>query len=266
MLKSFLYLNEASLSNYLSELEGGQRETVEHRASKKTSIGGGVDAKILSGKGDRGNEDETTITMSDTAHARFGRFETLVSADAERHGWIDVTNPDADLKDVGIGALISMECEIYVPEMIKALSKSGGLGEAIDMMSAILPSAGLLGLDTSGVPSGEQLTAMRSFVSGLGSDQVVVGEHDDSDWRVAGKALAQYISAGVDLEGYARVVGKVSARWNKGQWKPLLSLPGMNLLPRKERRELEKKGPEPDQADQWLEGPAVMLDLLAVYR
>ena len=56
------------------------------------------------------------------------------------------------------------------------------------------------------------------------------------------------------------------AVWQAGQWKPLLSLPGMNVLPREQRRKMEREGPESGQEASWLEGPAVMLDLLAIYR
>ncbi|WP_276320667.1 hypothetical protein [Phytoactinopolyspora endophytica] len=40
----------------------------------------------------------------------------------------------------------------------------------------------------------------------------------------------------------------------------------MNLVPREERRKMERQAPAPGKEDEYLEGPALMLDLLALYR
>jgi hypothetical protein len=263
MLKNFLYLNQDSLAAYLSGLEGGLRSATEQSSSTSVGIGGGVDAKILSGKANRTRQDATTLSLDDTAYARFERLEELATNDAERAGWINVLVPDSDLDGVGIGALIDIECEVYVPDLVKALSPAGGLTEALDMLDTLRPMAGVLGLDMPGLPEASQLSAMRSLTN-LGSDQILVGERDDTPWRIAGKLLGSHLRG--EIEGVARVVGKVAATWAPGQWKPLLSLPGMNLIPRDQRRKLEREAPSPDQAGNYLEGPAIMLDLLAVYR
>lgn len=116
----------------------------------------------------------------------------------------------------------------------------------------------------TGLPPTGQLDAMKGLANTLGGDAVVVGERDDSDWRVAGRLLDQYLFG--DVEGYARVVGKVSTVLRPGSWKPLLALPGMNLMGRDKRREMERKGPDEGQEDSWVKGPAIMLDVLAIYR
>jgi hypothetical protein len=264
MLKNFLYLNEDSLAAYLSALEGGLRNSTERRTSTSSAFGGGINAKVVTGSADRNREDATTISVADTAQARFERLEEMATADVERSGWTSVVSPDDDLNDVGIGALIDIECEVYVPDMIRALSSTGGMTDALNMFDTLLPLADIFGLDTTKAPDSRQIAAVRSVVTNLGSDQVLVGERDDTEWRVAGKLLATHLRA--EIEGVARVIGKVSAIWKRGEWKPLLSLPGMNLIPREQRRKLEQERPDPEQADRWLEGPAVMFDLLAVYR
>lgn len=55
-----------------------------------------------------------------------------------------------------------------------------------------------------------------------------------------------------DVEGVAMVVGKVSKRWSAGQWKPVMALPGSSLLPRLERRELERRKPKQGEEDRSL--------------
>lgn len=264
MLKNFLYLNDDSLAAYLSSLEGGLRSSSEQRSSTSKKLTGGVDAKVASGSADRTREEALSISISDTAQARFERLEGLATDDAEHSGWVTVISPDEDLDGVGIGALIDIECEIYVPDQIRVLSSTGGTREALNTLEALRPMAEMFGLDTASVPTPEQSGAYRSMVNNLGSDQVLVGERDDSDWRVAGKLLGQHLNG--EIEGFARVVGKVSAAWKTGQWKPILSLPGMNIVSREQRRKVEREGPEPGNSESWLQGPALMLDLLAVYR
>jgi hypothetical protein len=264
VLKNFLYLNEDSLAAYLSSLEGGLRGSSEKSSSTSKVLTGGVDAKVVKGTAEGSREEAVHISLADTAQARFERLEGLATENAEQSGWVTVNSPDDDLDGIGIGALVDIECEIYVPDQIRLLSSTGGTREALNTLEALRPMAEMVGLDTGSVPTPEESGAFRSMVSNLGSDQVLVGERDDSNWRIAGKLLGRHLNG--EIEGFARVVGKVSAAWRAGQWKPILSLPGMNIMPREQRRRLEREGPEPGNSESWLEGPALMLDLLAVYR
>lgn len=55
--------------------------------------------------------------------------------------------------------------------------------------------------------------------------------------------------------------------WGHGAWKPLPGLPVVSQMPREQRREFERKGPdESNQQLMWLEGPALELDMLAIWR
>ena len=40
----------------------------------------------------------------------------------------------------------------------------------------------------------------------------------------------------------------------------------MNLVPREERRKMERQAPAPGKESEYLSGPALMLDILAIYR
>lgn len=264
MLRRFLYLDEQALSDYLSALEDGSREAAQRRRADTQSGGGGVDAKIIKGELQRSSENEETLSLSDTSTARFERMMKLLVADPEAAGWVEVFDPDVEFSDIGIGALVETECEIFVPDLVKTLSASGGLPRALDQLDALLPFATALGLGTEGLPNKTERDAVRGFVQALDSDQVLVGEFEDRTWRVAGRLAAEGIRG--EIDGVARVIGKVSSRWPAGQWKPLLALPGMSFLPRDRRRQLQRSTPEPGQEDQYLEGPALMLDLLAIYR
>lgn len=264
MLKNFIYLNEPDLDSYLSALEDGLRGSVQAKTAKSSSVSGKIGVAGIGAGGDQERQQEETTSRTDTASARFERLQRLARSDVDASGWIDVVDPDTDLKGIGIGALIELECEVFIPETIKALSPSGGLAQAISQVQALAPLAAMLGKDMSALPPSGQLDAVKDFANNLGSDAVLVGEPNESDWRVAGKLLDPYLHG--EVEGYARVVGKVSAVLGTGAWKPLLALPGMNLLSRDKRREMERKGPSEGQEQNWLEGPAIMLDVLAIYR
>ncbi len=174
-------------------------------------------------------------------------------------------DPAADLANAGIGAMISTECDVFVPDVVRALSPSNGFVEALEKLDAMMPFADALGLDTkTGLPSKGERDAMKGFVQNLGGKIVAVGEYEDTAWKVVGELQSQHLREGV--EGVACVVGKVSTRWSEKQWKPLLALPGSSLLPRAQRRQLERKQPDPGEENQYLEGPAVMLHVLAIYR
>lgn len=264
MLKSFIYLNEPVLDSYLSSLEDGLRESVASRNSRISTAGGKAGAFGLNAQGQVSREHEESTTRSDTPSARFERLQKLARADQEASGWVDVVNPDDDLDGIGTGALIEIECEVYIPEIVRALSKSGGLASAIGQLDALMPLMPALSSETTELPTADQLEAVKGLTNAMGADLMFVGEPTDGEWRIAGKLLDQHLSG--EVEGYVRVVGKVSTQWGPGHWKPLLALPGMNLMSREQRRQMERKGPDKGQEDNWLQGPAIMLDVLAIYR
>jgi hypothetical protein len=264
MLKNFLYLNSPALDSYLSALEDGLRGPVEARKSTSGSLSGKVGLSVANAGGERGHQEEEAATRADTASARFERLQKLARQDTESSGWVDVLDAENDLKDLLTGALIEVECEVYIPEIVKALSPSGGLTQAIEQIEALAKVAPALGTRLEGMPDQGQLDALKSIGGALGAYATFVGEIVDADFHVAGRLLDEFVKG--EIEGFARVVGKVSTRWGTGQWKPLLALPGATLMSREQRRELERKGPDAGQEASWLEGPALMLDVLAIYR
>jgi hypothetical protein len=267
MLRRFLYLDTSALTDYLSAVEGGTRESLARRSLTTGKSEGSVDAKLAKGGIGRTKENEESLTLADTAHAQFERLLKLMNDDPESAGWLEVMDSDTDLQSAGIGMMADFECDIYIPDTIRAATQMHELAGAIDAMEALLPSANALGLDTSGLPSKDEIDAVKGFgdLSKLFSESlVVVGDLDDSDWRIAGRLKQEHVNS--DIDGRARVVGKISAKWPSGKWKPLLALPGSTLISREQRRRMERQRPEPGEEENFLEGPAVMLDVLAIYR
>ncbi|MEV0534704.1 hypothetical protein [Kitasatospora sp. NPDC050463] len=265
MLKRFLYLDTAALADYVSALEGGLRASLETKSLSARNAEAGIDVspvKVGVG-GSRGAEISTSF--ADTPQAQFERLLQLAQSDPEVTGWIDVANPEVDLQGIGIGALIDVECDAYIPEIVKAFTPDGGLVQALDQLDAILPFMNVFDPNAAeGLPGQRERDAMKGLVGALSGKALVVGDLDSSEWRVAGQLSPDYVKS--EVEGSVRIMGKVSSSWPKGKWKPMLALPGSTLIPREQRRALERQRPKQGEEGQYLEGPALMLDILAIYR
>jgi hypothetical protein len=264
MLRRFVYLDQISLNQYITAMEGGLTTESTMRSLRGSVSQGGFDAQIVDASHERSREDEEARTFSDTPQAQFDRLLKAASKDSDALAWLDVTQPDVDFDGIGIGAMVSWECELYVPHIIQTMAGSGGVRDAIDKMQNLLPAARRLGLDVEGLPGVEEMQAASSFLGQMDSKLLVVGEDDESDWRVAGQIKDEFLHG--DLEGVGRMVGKVSKILSNGHSRPFLTFPGMNLVPREQRRKMERQAPPPGKEEEYLTGPALMLDILAIYR
>lgn len=266
MLISTQYLHADALTNYIAALEGGLRQSGTSRSMGTKGLGGafGAGPVKIEGKGDR--ETEETLNVADHDAARLARLIAAGHADPEEVGWEEVLEPDTVFPNVALGTLIEWECDIFIPDIIKALSKQSGLGEAINQMQLLMPAAETLRLDMEGVPSAQQMQAVASLVEGLDVAPVVVGEDSETDWRIVGALDHKWLRPGFTLDDRVRIIGKVKKRIDPGRWYPLSSLPGMNLVGREERRRMERHGPgtQEDKAN-YVPGPAVVVEYLAIY-
>lgn len=264
MLKNFLYLNTAAVDGYLSSLEDGLRATSERIAGGSAGVGGRVGVGAVSANAEKGSSNQEKTEHVDTPEARFERLREQASLRAEQTGWRRVLNPDVDLANLPNGAIVDLDCEIYVPDAIKMIAKGKEAIGTIEAFAGAAGSAAALGYKVDNLPDTSQLSAMSSVLNAFKSDLVLVGEPDDTEWSVSGRLDPAYIRD--DIEGFATVIGKVSRHITAGQWRHLLTMPGMDVIPRAKRRELERRGPESGQEDSWLAGPALVLDILAVFR
>ncbi|HEY3381823.1 MAG TPA: hypothetical protein VGK32_08650 [Vicinamibacterales bacterium] len=264
MLTQLVYLDEEALDQYVGAIEGGLISSATSRVSVSGSAEAGLDLKVVGGKGARARENEDERVVQDTPAARFARLLAAAAANPDALGWLDIMDADADLAGIGIGAMVSWECDVYVPDVVRMLARAGGALDALRMMRGLLPNAHAFGLDTSGLPADAEMGAMAGLLESMQVETLVAGEDEATDWRVAGQLRR---APNLDrLEGRARVVGKVTRVLSEGQWKPFLTFPGMSILPRAQRRALERQAPPPEKEDEYLHGPALMLEILAIYR
>ncbi|MFD6140998.1 hypothetical protein [Promicromonospora sp. NPDC060271] len=263
MLRRFIYLNSTAVRQYTSMIDNGLADTsVSVRKTGRTTAGG-ADLKVLRGDHSRNAEDENSTTRIDTDEARFDRLVQAAATTPDELGWVEVVDPDTDLEDIGIGAIISWECEIFVPQVAQMLSPSSGLGDALAMIKAFAPAARAMGHEVADLPNEDEVDALQRFTQASAGKLVLVGDDDSTDWKVTGALEGDFI--GGEVEGRAIVVGKVKKVLRVGSWQAILAMPGLNLLSREERRAQERRAPEADEEENYVAGPALVLDILAVY-
>jgi len=263
MLKNLLYLNESALGDYLSALEGGARSSVEDRGQRSAGSRGGA-GQAFEPDGRYAREDEKTVRLTDTPPSQFERLMALVAADPALSGWVAIQDSESESQDLHVGAFIDVSCDIQVPSMIKALAPQGGMVAAVKALREI---GSTMGSGQSPQIDDSKLAMFETLGNFIGGDLVVVGETDSEAWKVAGRLRNDHLRVAADeLDGTVRMVGKVSRKLGEKDFKPLLALPGLDMLPRAQRREIEAKGPSGAEDDSWLKGPALMLEILAIYR
>jgi len=263
MLRQFSYLNTALLSQFISALEGGQIGSRSQRDKTSRDRSAGANLRVVNGEAASGLERETQADYSDTPAAQFDRLLRFASDDPDALNWIDVSQPDLELASAIRGAMISWDCEVYTPEVVQTFGSSSETAGLLRTFGQMLPAARGLGLDTEGVPDQGTIESMGNFLDAVRIDQVVVGDRDDTDWKIIAKVLPDHTLEPVD--GPLQLVGKVRRVIPVGTWYPLMSLPGTNLGSREQRRAQARQAPTEDQKKNYIEGPAIELDLLAAF-
>lgn len=263
MLRQFSYLNTTLLEQFVSALEDGQIGSRSQTNGTTRKRGLTANARFLGGEASRTTDQEAQRTFADTPSAQFERLVRAAADDPEGLGWVDVTQPDVELAQAGRGTMISWDCEVYTPELVQAFGAGSETGAMLRTLAQMMPTAKTLGLDTSGLPDADTVETMSGFVDAVKIDQVVVGDRDDTAWKVFATVNPEHELDPID--GPLQLVGKVRRIIPTGQWHPLLSMPGSQFGSREQRRAQARQEPADDQKQNFVQGPALELDLLAAY-
>lgn len=266
MLISAQYLDKDALADYIAAVEGGLRQSGTSRTKGTSGLGGSLAAGPAKIEATRDAESETTLNVDDHDASRLRRLIESGHEDPEALGWWEVMDPDAEFPTIGLGAFVEWECDVYIPEVVAAMSNHTGLSETLKTMQALMPSAEALGLDMQGLPQADQMQAMGSFLENLDVAPVVVGDDADTEWKVLGALDKRWIRKNASLDDRVRIIGKVKKLVAPGKWYPLFSLPGMNLKNRDERRRMERQGPRnAEEEANFVRGPLLVVEYLAIY-
>ena len=265
MLRRFLYLDVDALVGYLSAVEGGiasektSRQTRRSGRRARANLGYGPAGAGVARE--REQVSEEAFTVAETAEQRFDRLMRLLSADPAAYAFQEEVDLLGEFETLRTGMMVSIDCELEIPDTVRVLAQPERMTEFVDALDALRPLAGLLGREVEELPSSEQTRALHDFVRAARTDLVVVGQQaEEGSPRLAGKLASEFLRE--DPEGEATVVGKVARVWEEGDSHPLLALPGASLLSRSRRRNVSSELSE----DSVLRGPAVTLDVLAIYR
>lgn len=123
ILRKFLYLADASLNDYVSALEDGLRQKRETTSGTSSDKSGGIDAKVIRAGADAGRTSGESSEYSDTPPAKFNRLLDLAEGNEEEMAWLEIQTLD-QLAGVGFGAIVHLEREAYVPDMVRMLSSA----------------------------------------------------------------------------------------------------------------------------------------------
>lgn len=262
MLRSFSYLDTTTLNQYVSALENGLVSEETRRTMNSSKSGAGVNVKVAHADAGKAAERESEQRLSDNSFARFERLLRAAQMEPEELDWNEITQPDVDFPALGLGSIVSWECELAVPESLRMMSKTGEMASALAAVSTLLPSAKALGLDVGSLPDDAKLGAMADMISGMDVKPVVVGGESGTRWKVFATLRDEHQIS--EVEGYQRVVGKVTRIVPAGQRHQILKMSGAPLANRSDRRAQQKQSAGvPD--DHYVIGPALEISLLAAY-
>lgn len=257
-LPRFLYLDDKGLEEYLSVVEGGLSDESKRR---RLSNGTGVESATLGelAGGDSTSEEERVVR--ETASQRFIRLVTALDAASTRWHYRDVTDLGEEFGEINVADLVQVQCEVEIPPFVRMLSQPDQLDDMVNMLEAFRAMAPMLGENIEGLPGKKETKAFRDFGKAMKSDVVVVGDQEDGDPQVTGKLNKDYIRD--EIEGEVFILGKVAKKLKDGETHSLLAIPGASLMSRQQRRQAARQ----EQADDsTLVGPALTLDILAIYR
>jgi len=264
MLRHFNYLDSDTLEQYISEIEDGLVSEETRRELSGGSTSGGLDAKIAKVEGEKMHETETSRVAKVTDNVRFSRLLKAAELQPDALAWVDVAQPSVDFADIGLGAMVAWECELTTPEFVQMTSGAGQAAKALKLATAMQPRASALGLDTSGLPDPAQIAAVTGMMEALNFPHIVVGAEQGSPWKIFAEIKSEWVKRG-ELEGSRRIVGKVIRRVEQGTSYDLVTIPGANLGNREQRRQAQRGNAGMADKGQTLHGPALELELLAVY-
>lgn len=265
MLRDYLYLDTEAVAGYLSALEDGSRTAVERRTARQRGVSGGINVGPAEARGEGTNSVDETESLADTDDARFSRLLRLAHADPEGLAWEHVLQPDSVLPEIGVGAMIEAECDVYIPDMLKVATPGSSILQTVEDFRGVASLAGAFGADTSEIPSADQIDSVQSMVGAMKLVPMIVGEFDEAEYKLFGQLDPVNIKVD-DIDGPANIVGKVKRRVGPNAFAPLLVSPATSGLGRKQRRKMERQRPTEEDQDNFVEGPAIEIKVIAIYR
>ncbi|MBM4722484.1 hypothetical protein GS439_06505 [Rhodococcus hoagii] len=257
-MRDFLYLDNRLVDQFLAQVEDGLFDDEREREARKRGRGANLDASVGNVRAgvrlDGDSETDVERVRRQTPESRYNRL----------HQHLELASLNEESSQI-YGALkprlfVEAECYVDVPSVGRALADVENLTGVLDLMSSFSP--GSVDADAP-----EMLKGLAAVSRSSGGALIATAEIRMDEPTLVFKLDRTSLRVPVgDLEGDAVVVGMVQKKWPEGEQYPLLTIPGINLLSRADRRKMGK-GSVPKQDDQMvLPGPAVSMTVVAIYR
>ncbi|MER6810754.1 hypothetical protein ABT299_15875 [Spirillospora sp. NPDC000708] len=270
MFREFLYLDGNLTDQFLAQIEGGLaaerriKQTGTRKGGFGGDLGGGIGPAKVNVKADKSSEKaiEEEQTRLDTTPARYDRLESAMMEmhqEGNPYGLNELTDiSEQTFNELTSGTIIALTCDLEISQISSLLSRSGGLAGFMEL-------AATMGADVTDEDR-RQANQIAALTTGDESTLIAQGYLDDDQPVLALPLKSSWILG--DIEGDARVVGKISGKWPKGEYRPLFDLPGGTIMNRRQRKALAKQiaRENPDDNDMLLGGPGITLSVLAIYR
>lgn len=265
-MREFLYLNPELVNQFLAQAEDGlydeQSEREKTTGDRKAGASLGVSGAKAEGGIGRAQESELSRTRRQTPESRFNRLAKLAATLPEDE--FSEINPESEniYSLLEPGRLVAVDCYLDIPSIGRIFAEPGQVEGVFQMMKLFAPEQ----LDAE---SEKMIEGIKALSGGSGNAIVGTGEVDEGQPIVVFKLdkLNMRVSTVDDLEGEVTVFGTVARRWPEGESYPILAVPGLGMLSRKERREMQKSGkPTAPEGDAVVPGPGASISVVAIYR
>jgi len=160
--------------------------------------------------------------------------------------------------------MLEAECDVYIPDMLKVATPGSSFLQTVEDFRGVASLAEAVGADTSGMPTADQIDGVRSMVGAMKLKPMIVAEFDGGDYKLFGQLSSEMVRG--EIDGPAKIIGKVVRKIGPHSFAPLIVSPASSGLSRKQRRAMEHSKPTEKDKDNFVEGPAVEVKVIAIYR
>jgi hypothetical protein len=263
-VREFLYLNDDLVNQFLAQAEGGLYDEEAERERAAGDRHGDISLKVgpavAGGSRRSGVDSEVSRTRRQTPESRFNRLALLLPELPEKE-YLYFEPGGGNLYSLATpGRLLTTECYVDTPSVGRLLAQSEQLSGLADLMR-------MFNADGVDAKTEEALSGFSALSNIVGSDVICTGEIDDDLPVLVFKLLKKFLRADLGaLEGEAIILGNIHRKWPEGQRYPLITVPGLDLMSRADRRRLQATTKSDDSNDMTIDGPGLTLSVVAVYR
>jgi hypothetical protein len=215
------------------------------------------------------NENERFTTMTYPPEAQFQRLLAAAYQSPEELDWIEVMDPESDFGGAQVGEVIAWECDADISSFSRGAARGGGGARAMQIMGLFVQGgmAGFkLGGETIDPQQAAKLKAMtdaaRELLDGMNINRVVVGRDSGTEWCVFGQLYSDHLQVDDIADERAIIVGKIKGIVRRGERRKLVNTDAMRFMQTLNSTILTA----PTAPDNEIDGPALELDILAIYR